>query len=132
MTEQPPKNLNTYRIEAALAKALPGVEFETGHSLGTQVWRGSVWRFRIDISLRAKRISFVDDKPGTGRIWVRGHRDDGTVAATIRNKSMQTEKDLQDELVWFRGYLLGISEAINRAVDEPPPEPLADIFKDTP
>jgi len=132
MADEPPRNLNTYRIEAALAKAFPGVELDIGHSLSTQVWRGTVWQFRIEVSLQAKRISFVDPKPGTGHIavWQRDNNKD--IKHPVRSHQLQTEQDLQKQLVWLRGYLLGISEAINRALKEPPPEPLADIFKDTP
>jgi hypothetical protein len=131
VSEDTPKdlNLNTYRIEAALAKALPGVKFERGYGVNTAIWQGDVWEFHIEVSLRSRKISFADDKPGTGHFLIQRCWK-GAVHDIPCSRPLVTLQDLEKQLVWFRGFLLGISEVVNRACTEPPPEPQADIFRD--
>lgn len=125
----PPRNLNTHRIEAALTEKFPGVKFDVRHGLSTQRWESQIWEFYLMVSLQAKRVTYVDGKPGTGFLTFI-HRFENS-QKTLMSEAIETEEQLIKKLTWCRGYLLGVLEVITRALDEPPPPPLADIFGGT-
>jgi hypothetical protein len=123
--ETEPLTIDT--ITAAMRQAWPSIEPKTITFVSGSTVKSTVWYFTTEVTLTTNPIVY-SAKSGQARMAFTFHPQ-GLAAVTL--KSSKTE-DLVVIKAFIRSckmYMNGIVAAIERAGEEPPPTPEADIFR---
>lgn len=127
MTQQH-EPLTPSNVRDTIREILPGIELDQTPSLNGISFQAAIWRFQLRVSLVTRRLMSNPERPGQGRFEISYQFKPRDPAFNIRSGAIHTVGALRTHLVWFKGYLLGIVEAVERVLTQPPEPQPRDIF----